>query len=233
MELSLVKFRPEYLDFDRGIRVGKLEDNARITRILKLAVEERFGEPFVTERYGRGMYWRWIGLLSRANRAAKPISSGVSFGCAKFFVMISTEERLFECGMQVERGYMKAPAERQAWELAEDWDWHRLLKALRKGGKLEGHLERLVREEGFTVRGGNWGSSVRYSADDYPGVQAARKTLRQASKTEWAGFQLYYPMTEEEVRSATGPDLVGAMLAVFDEVTPVMNLCMQTELRKG
>ncbi|MCP5117610.1 MAG: hypothetical protein GY953_42850, partial [bacterium] len=91
MELSLVKFRSEYLDFDRGIRVGKLDDDARITRILKLAVEERFGEPFVTERYGRGMYWRWIGLLSRANRAAKPLSSGVSFGCAKFFVMISVE----------------------------------------------------------------------------------------------------------------------------------------------
>ncbi|MCP5114656.1 MAG: hypothetical protein GY953_27825, partial [bacterium] len=84
MELSLVKFRPEYLDFDRGIRVGKLADDARITRILKLAVEERYGEPFVTERYGRGMYWRWIGLLSRANRAAKPLSGGVSFGCAKF-----------------------------------------------------------------------------------------------------------------------------------------------------
>lgn len=230
MEVSLVKFRPEYLDFDRGIRVGKLEDNARISRILKLAVEECFGEPFVTERYGRGMYWQWIGLLSRSNRAAKPISSGASFGCSKFFVMVSTKERLFECGMQVERGYVDAPKERQPWALAEDWDWHRLLRALRKGGPLEKHLDRLVREEGFAVRGGNWGSSTRYSSDDYPGVQGIRKALQKASKTEWAGFQLYYSMTEEEVKSSTGPDLVGAMLAVFDEVTPAMNLCMQTEL---
>ena len=71
----MIAFRPEFLDFRRGIRVGKLEDNQRITRILKVSVEERFGEPFVTERYGRGMYWMWIGLLPRSNRLAS-ISSG-------------------------------------------------------------------------------------------------------------------------------------------------------------
>ena len=37
-------------------------------------------------------------------------------------------------------------------------------------------------------------------------------------------------MTEEEVRSATGLDLVESMLAVFREVTPLMNLTMQIEL---
>jgi hypothetical protein len=38
-------------------------------------------------------------------------------------------------------------------------------------------------------------------------------------------------MREAEVQSATGLDLVESMLAVFKEVTPVMNLCMQTRLR--
>jgi hypothetical protein len=85
-----IGFRPEFFDFQRGIRVGKLEDHERITRILKLALETRFSQPFVTERYGRGMYWQWIGLLPRANRAAKPISSQVSFDCAKFFIMVDT-----------------------------------------------------------------------------------------------------------------------------------------------
>jgi hypothetical protein len=39
-------------------------------------------------------------------------------------------------------------------------------------------------------------------------------------------------MREAEVRGSTGLDLVESMLAVFKEVTPVMNLCMQTKLRE-
>jgi hypothetical protein len=61
----------------RGIRVGHLEDNERITRLLKIALEHKHQQSFVTERYGRGMYWQRIGFLSRANRAAK--STGVDF----------------------------------------------------------------------------------------------------------------------------------------------------------
>ena len=45
-----------------------------------------------------------------------------------------------------------------------------------------------------------------------------------------AGFQLYYPMREKEVRGSTGVDLVEAMLAVFEEVTPLMNLCQQVRI---
>jgi hypothetical protein len=37
-------------------------------------------------------------------------------------------------------------------------------------------------------------------------------------------------MTEDEVRGTTGADLVESMLAVFGEVTPLMNLTMQIEL---
>jgi len=47
-------FRPDFLDFQRGIRVGKLEDTEHITRILKFVLESEYGEPFVTERWGRG-----------------------------------------------------------------------------------------------------------------------------------------------------------------------------------
>ncbi|MBI3950356.1 MAG: hypothetical protein HY314_07875 [Acidobacteria bacterium] len=53
--------RTEYLDFDRGIRVGNLEPHERITRILKIALESGFGQSFVTVRWGRGVYWQWIG----------------------------------------------------------------------------------------------------------------------------------------------------------------------------
>ena len=37
-------------------------------------------------------------------------------------------------------------------------------------------------------------------------------------------------MRESEVRGATGVDLIESMLAVFREVTPAMNLCMQIQL---
>jgi hypothetical protein len=59
-----------------------------------------------------------------------------------------------------------------------------------------------------------------------------RRALEAAPGKEWAGFQLFYPMREAEVRGSTGLDLVESMLAVFKEVTPVMNLCMQTKLRE-
>ena len=57
-----------------------------------------------------------------------------------------------------------------------------------------------------------------------------RRVLQAAVGDHWAGLQLYYPMTEEEVRSSNGLDLVESMLAVFREVTPAMNLTMQIEL---
>jgi hypothetical protein len=35
-------------------------------------------------------------------------------------------------------------------------------------------------------------------------------------------------MSEQEVQATPGPELIEAILAVFAEVTPVMNLCMYT-----
>ncbi|RPI14604.1 MAG: hypothetical protein EHM65_04545 [Acidobacteriales bacterium] len=218
-------FRPEFLDFKRGIHVGNLEENQRITRILKLALESRYGQPLVTERWGRGVYWRWIGLLARANREAKPISSNVSFGCAKYFISVDPEEQLFKCGMQVERGYVKAPRGSHDWQLQLDWDWNRLLGALRRGSFLDQEISRLLRE-GFQVYPDGWeGRSKKRD------VTKLKQLLQAAPGNEWAWFQLFYPMTEKEVQAANGADLVDSMLAVFDEVTPVMNLCMQVQLR--
>ncbi len=45
-------------------------------------------------------------------------------------------------------------------------------------------------------------------------------------------FQLYYPMSEKEVRASTGYELVKAITDVFAEVTPSMNRCMQVALSK-
>jgi hypothetical protein len=226
-----VGFRPELLDFERGIHVGNLEENERITRILKLALEARYGQPFVTERWGRGVYWQWIGFLPRANRAAKPQSSRVSFGCSKFFVTVDTGEKLFKCGLQVERGYITAPPDSGDCLLGPDWDWHRLIQGLKAGTVLARELERLVKHEGFLVQAGEWEEQPAYfSRANYAGAAKLRRALESASETNWAGFQLFYAMDEHEVRGSTGLDLVESMLAVFREVTPAMNACMQIAL---
>ena len=227
---SAIAFRPEHLDFDRGIHVGNLEDNERITRLLKLELECRYRQPFVTERWGRGVFWQWIGYLPKANRTAKPESSRVSFGCSKYYLSIDTSKRRFECGMQVERGYLKAPPEYGGCELRPDWDWHRLIKALKPGSSMESEIRRLVRREAFRVHAGGWEDFVDYGKSSLPETPKLRRLLTEASATHWAGFQLYYSTPEAEVRAMTGLDLFEAMLAVFEEVTPAMNLCMQIQL---
>jgi hypothetical protein len=223
---ALGGFRPEFLDFRRGIHVGNLEENQRITRILKLALESRFAQPFVTERWGRGVYWRWIGYLARANREAKPLSSHVSFGCAKYFLSIEPEERLFKCGLQVERGYVKAPRGSRDWQLQPDWDWNRLLQGLRPGSPIDRELHRLM-SEGFRV----WASGWEFDKERPAGTAKLKRLLQAAPANEWAGLQVYFPMTEDEVQSSTGPDLVDAILAVFDEVTPLVD--MSSDIRLG
>jgi hypothetical protein len=227
-----VGFRPEFLDFRRGIRVGNLEDNERITRILKLALEARYQQGFVTERWGRGVFWQWIAFLPRANRKAKSLSSHVSFGCAKFFISVETDEKLFKCGLQIERGYVKAPRAFRECQLRADWDWHRLLKGLRPESAVDRELRRLILREGFGLHAGRWETEIPdFSKENFPGVVKLRRLLAAAPIDHWAGFQLFYPMSEAEVRSATGLDLVESMLAVFHEVTPLLNLTMQIELQ--
>lgn len=231
MPTAAIGFRPEFLDFRRGIHVGNLEDNERITRILKLGIESRYRQSFVTERWGRGVYWQWIGYLPRANREAKPLSNRVSFGCSKFFLSVDTDEALFKCGLQVERGFLRAPRDFPACKLERDWDWHRLIGALKPGSPMDKELKRLLTREGFRIRAGNWGENpVYFSKSNCTGVAKIARALEKAHANEWAGFQLFYAMHEKEVLSSTGADLVESIMAVFAEVTPVMNLCMQVEL---
>jgi hypothetical protein len=228
---SAIGFLPEFLDFERGIHVGNLDENQRITRILKLALESRYQQGFVTERFGRGVYWQWIGFLPRSNRDAKPISSKVSFGCSKFYLTIDSEERLFKCGFSVERGMVRPPADFPKIGLKSDWDWHRLLRSLTPSGAMAKELNRLVRREGFRVEAGNWDKRLTVDKSKLPGMARLKKALQGAAPTEWAGFQVYYPMSEKEVRSSSGVDLIESMMAIFEEVTPAMNLCMQIQLQ--
>ena len=105
------------------------------------------------------------------------------------------------------------------------------MKGLRPGSPFERELRRLILREGFRLCAGSWETErAGYPGRIFPGATKLRRSADAAPKDHWAGFQLFYPMTEEEVRSATGVDLVESMLAVFGEVTPLMNLTMQIRL---
>lgn len=92
-------------------------------------------------------------------------------------------------------------------------------------------LKRLVCREGFLVHVGSWDQErVAFSRADYPGPLQLRRALENAPQNLWAGFQLFYRMSESDVRRATGLDLVESMLAVYREALPTMNLCMQIQL---
>jgi hypothetical protein len=224
-------FRSEWIDFERGIRVGNIEPHERITQILKFYLEQRYHTSFVTDRWGRGVYWQWICWLSRANREAKPISNGVNFGCAKLFISADTDTKIFKSGLQIERGYTQEPEPYPGCLLKPDWDWHRLIKQCATGTKLDGELCRLLKKEGFVAEVGDWEGNAVFTKKNF---KSARQILDAAKKfpkkKEWAGFQLYYPMPEREVRASTGYELVKAICGVFAEVTPAMNCCMTVPL---
>ncbi len=236
---SAIGFRPEFLDFSRGIRVGNLEPHERITRILKASLEAQYRQEFVTERWGRGVHWQWIGFLNRANRAAKPQSSHVSFGCSKFYVSMDTTERRFTCGMQVERGYVRAPRGQRDVRLRPDWDWHRLVAGLKRRAPFYLELKCLVEEERFEVSLGSWsGAHVFGGGEEADGERAPagrrvppasrlRAILDEAPPGEWCGAQVYFAFSEPDVKAMTGTDLVETMMAIFEEVRPAMNACMQ------
>ena len=224
-------FRTEWIDFERGIRVGHLEPHERITQILKYNLERTFATPFLTDRWGRGVYWQWICWLPKANRQAKPLSSGVNFGCAKLFISVDRGARVFQSGLQVERGHLSGDAY-PGTLLREDWDWHRLLRQCRRGTPLDRELDRLLRSEGFVAEIGDFEENRLLNGDSFRSAGQLAAAARRIRPEDFGGFQLYYPMPARELRGCAGYELVRAVLAVFAEVLPAMNLCMQVPLAR-
>ena len=223
-------FRPEWIDFDRGIRVGNLEPQERITQILKFQLEQRHQTRFITDRWGRGVYWQWICWLPRANREVKPVSHAVNFGCAKFFISADGEGRVFKSGLQIERGYATGPEAAKPWGLRDDFDWHRLVRQCRAGSVLDRELDRLVNGEGFVAAVIGEQATGELVTRNCTRAAQLRPAVRACAPEYWAGFQLYYPMPEKDLRACTGLELIKAITGIFAEVTPVMNCCMQFHL---
>ena len=220
-------FRSEWIDFERGIRVGNLQPHERITQILKFHLEQRHHTPFVTDRWGRGVYWQWICWLPRANREAKPLSHNVNFGCAKLFISVERPAKVFKAGLQVERGYAAGPEPYPGCLLQADWDWHRLMTP---SPTLDRELRRLLRREGFVAEIGDWTANTVFTGNNFRSTRQLREALQQYPKREWVGFQLYYPMPQREVRAAGGYELIQAIRGIFEEVVPALNCCLQVPL---
>ena len=227
-------FKRAFLDFERGIRMGNLEPQERITQIVKMHLVERHGQDFIIDKWGRGRYWQWICWLPRANRDAKPLSSGYSFSCAKFFVSLDREQRELHAGLQIERASVhrgRGPAREVC--LADDWDWHRLVKGLRKGAPLSKELERLIAKEGFTAYvGGSEVEDATFRGRKWGGPAAVRRIMRRIPDDSWGWFQVYYPTPEKELGQMRGGEIIATVMAVFDELVPAMNLVMQEAFLK-
>ena len=223
-------FRPEWFDPEHGIRVGNLEPHERITQILKNHLEGTYRTAFIIDRWGRGVYWQWICWLPRANREAKPLSSQVNFGCAKLFLTLDRKRGALKAGLQVERGHAEGPSPYPGCLLQPDWDWHRLVAACQPESVLERELQRLIGAEGFVAEVGDWEANRVFAGADFTSSAQIRAVLEGYPPRQWVGFQLYYPIPAAELRRASGAELVQAICAVFDDVVPAMNACLQVPL---
>jgi hypothetical protein len=223
-------FDNAWIDFQNGIRVGNLEPEQRITRILKHHLETKHGVSFVTDRWGRGVYWQWICWVPRPNREAKPMSHGANWCSAKLYITVDRKAGVFESGMTVERGFVAGPDARLPWGLKDDWDWHRMIAQCRKGSALDAETARLVKDEGFVAAIAGGAGTTRFDARSWTSALQVRNAAAKCPAREWAGFNLYYPMPEAEVRATPGPELVKAIEGVFAQLVPAKNLCMAVPL---
>ena len=225
-------FRSEWIDFEHGIRVGNIEPHERITQILKFFLEQRYRTSFVTDRWGRGVYWQWICWLSRANREAKPISNNVNFGCAKLFISADTDTKIFKSGLQVERGYAQGPEPYPGCLLKSDWDWHRLMKQSAAGSELDKELHRLLKHEGFTMEVGDWQANAVFTKKNFKSARPVRETARKYPKKK-NGPASNSIIQCPSAKSAPVPAMNWSRRSrVFTEVTPAMNACMQVPLQE-
>jgi hypothetical protein len=130
----------------------------------------------------------------------------------------------------IERGYAEGPAAYPGCLLQRDWDWHRFVRACARGTPLERELRRLLVREGFVAEVGDWEANAVFTGRNFRAADQIRAAVRRCPRREWVGFQLYYPMPDLELRRCTGLEVVKAIGAVFAEVVPTMNACMQVPL---
>ena len=105
------------------------------------------------------------------------------------------------------------------------------MKQCDDGTALDREMGRLVQRDGFTARVIGSAGAASFDVRSFRSAAQVREAARKAPRGDWAGFQLYYPMSAAEVRACSGMELVTAILGVFGEVAEAMNQCMQIRLQ--
>ena len=158
------------------------------------------------------------------NRRAKPLSSKYNFGSAKFFIALDTGDQTFEAGLQIERAPLRAAGD--SVRAQKDWDFFHVEPGLRRGQPLAREIERLVKDEGFTVRAGDFSEMAAFTAADFKGLAPLARACREIPPGEWGGFQLCYVLSQADLQGPSGDEIIATILAIFDEVAPAMNAVM-------
>ncbi|XHR26735.1 MAG: hypothetical protein ACFUZC_12330 [Chthoniobacteraceae bacterium] len=88
----------------------------------------------------------------------------------------------------------------------------------------------MVDSEGFVAAAASEQARGGLIERSFTDTNELRRALQRCSPERWAGFQLYYPMPERKLRACTGYELVQAIVAVFMQLIPAMNCCMDVLL---
>lgn len=221
-------FRTEWINVKKGIRVGHLEPEQRLTQILKARLLNIFSEDFLVDHWGRGLYWTYIWFCPRSNLKAKNFHGPGQFPSAKFFVGVDVEEEKFVSGLYVESGYNHSDEPR--YMRGPDWDWNRFLDRLRHDGAFRNELERLVLKEAFAITIGFLDETRTFEKESYEGIQPVLGEIENRMREDWVVVQIYYPFTEKELKAMDGRQIVDAVMGTWHELLPAANGCLQMPL---
>ncbi len=221
-------FQTNWIDMDRGIRVGHLEEDERITWILKQRLKESFGERFLIDRWGRGVYWQYVWFVPEGNWRAKNIGGSGHFASAKYFISVDQDRRVFQAGLFLESGHQKDSDPR--FVRTRQWDWPRFTRRLARDTQFRLALSRLIRKDGFELAVGFGEDRVIFDSARFRGPGSILSEIRRRPAGGWTVVSLYYPMLEDELQRTRGPAVVDATMAVFNELLPIMNGCLKVGL---
>lgn len=225
MDILPNQFKTQWIDFKKGIRVGHLEEDQRITQILKKCLFKVFNEDFLVDHWGRGLFWSYIWFCPRANLKAKNFKGPGQFPSAKYFIGIDSDRSLFVSGLYVESGYNKS--EEPRYQRNSDWDWNRFVAKLKKDSTFQKEIQRLIFEESFELVIGFEENLKIFNRENFKDVKSICNEIEKRLKEDWVVVQIYYPLSEKEVKSMKGSELIQATMGIWSESSNLMNACLQ------
>jgi hypothetical protein len=222
------QFNTQWIDFKKGIRVGHLEEDQRITQILKKRLLKLFNEDFLIDHWGRGLFWSYIWFCPRKNLKAKNFKGPGQFPSAKYFIGVDSNRRLFVAGFYVESGYNES--EEPRYQRNSDWDWNRFVVKLKKDSVFQKEVQRLMFEEDFELAIGFEENLKIFDKQNFKDLEPVCDEINKRLNEDWVVVQIYYPLSEKELKSMNGAELIQAIMGIWSESAGLMNACLRVPL---